>query len=402
MNILYLTSEYKDFSLGKKDNFTYISNSFCRKWSEYGHKVIVIHNASCFPKIIYYVPDKLKKIYETRKGFTWGDYESIKKKEYLDQGVYVYRIPMKKIIPHVSPFKRQLNKQEKEIIDILEKNNFIPDIIIGQWISPQAELISRLKNHFNCLTAIVLHGDSYILSKNFIKGKYLEEIDKIGVRSEVHSKQLQKILSLSYKPFVCYSGLPDEYINNYQINIKKFENIKKWKIAFVGRLVKYKKIDVLIKALSNFVNINWELNIIGDGAEISNLKRLCREYNCESRIIFWGKMTRNRVMEILSECHCFVMVSVGEVFGLVYLEAMGASCITIASKNGGIDGVIKDRENGFLIDAGNEKQLIELLKEIFNFENRELKKLVESGYRTIIEFSESKVAENYLKKIIEK
>lgn len=40
------------------------------------------------------------------------------------------------------------------------------------------------------------------------------------------------------------------------------------------------------------------------------------------------------------------MISRNETFGVVYLEAMAAGCITIASRNVGYDGIIVDRVNG--------------------------------------------------------
>ena len=38
-----------------------------------------------------------------------------------------------------------------------------------------------------------------------------------------------------------------------------------------------------------------------------------------------------------------------EAYGLVYLEAMARGCITIASRDEGFDGVIKDGINGFCL-----------------------------------------------------
>lgn len=58
------------------------------------------------------------------------------------------------------------------------------------------------------------------------------------------------------------------------------------------------------------------------------------------------------------------MISTNEIFGLVYLEAMAASCLTIASKNGGVDGIIKCEKNGFLCEEGNDKELHSILNRI--------------------------------------
>ena len=43
----------------------------------------------------------------------------------------------------------------------------------------------------------------------------------------------------------------------------------------------------------------------------------------------------------------WIMISKNETFGLVYLEAMARGCITIGSRNQGIDGVINHGVNGF-------------------------------------------------------
>ena len=401
MNIAYLTSEYKDYRLKNGDTFTYISNSFCREWIKQGHNVIVIHNASSFPKIIYNLPSFIKNIYEKKKGSTWGSYDSIKEDTYLDNGVLVYRLPIKKLIPHSSPSARRLNVQAERIRKILYENDFVPDVIIGQWISPQLELIYRLKDYYDCRTAVVLHGKGYYDSKNYPIKEYLSKIDKLGVRSETQATTIMRQLSLDEKPSVCYSGIPDEYIANYSLNTEKFNEIKKWKFAFVGRLVNYKKADVLIRALSKIKDVDWELNIVGEGAQLSELRNLCDELSCNDKVFFRGKVSRNEVMDILSQCHCFVMISVGEVYGLVYLEAMGACCVTVASIGGGIDGIIKNGINGFLTAEGNEEQLEDLLKRITHSSQERLQKIVTEGHQTAIDFAESKTAEKYLLSIIE-
>lgn len=396
MNIAYLTSEYRDYRLKEGDTFTYISNSFCREWVKQGHNVIVIHNASSFPKILYHLPQFVKNIYEKKKGSTWGSYDSIKEDNYLDHGVLIYRMPIKKLIPHSSPSDRRLNVQAERIRKIFAEKDFVPDVIIGQWISPQLELIYRLKDFYNCRAAVVLHGKGYFDSKNYPIKEYLSKIDKLGVRSETQATSVMRQLSLDEKPFVCYSGIPDEYVENYSLNTDKFNDVKKWRFAFVGRLVNYKKADVLIRALSKINDVDWELNIVGEGAQLSELRHLCDELSCDDKVIFHGKVSRNEVMDILSQCHCFVMISVGEVFGLVYLEAMGACCVTVASIGGGVDGVIKNGINGFLTTEGNEKQLEELLKRITHMSQDRLQKIVTEGYHTAIDFAESKTAEKYL------
>ena len=107
-------------------------------------------------------------------------------------------------------------------------------------------------------------------------------------------------------------------------------------------------------------------------------------------------------MQILEDTHVFVMISTNEIFGLVYLEAMAASCLTIASKDGGVDGIIINSYNGFLCHEADNKELRQILENITRYDNGTLVKIVQQGYKTVEEYSDYKVAEKYLNEICKK
>lgn len=399
MKILMLTSVYKDQSLGNKDTSTNIVNSFVKEWKKQGHEVIVVHNSHCYPRFIHEIPANLKKSIAVKMGFAISDYNAVMTKEYLDNGVKVFRLPIKKYIPHSQPTKGAITKQVSKIVTILRKENFNPDIITGHWASPQMEIISELKKVYNCKTAVVLHGTGYINSKKFNATKYLKNIDYLGARSLSQAKQIKDILQLKKLPFVCYSGVPDEYLKEYKLNLDKYKNIKTWEITYVGRLVSYKNIDATINALSKIQDVNWRFNIVGDGASRTELEELVRKLNLTEKVHFLGRVSREQVMKILKDTHIFVMISTNEIFGLVYLEAMAASCLTIASKNGGVDGIIKCEKNGFLCEEGNNIELHSILNRIIKKEVNEISNIVEMGYKTAREYSDSEAARVYIKNI---
>ena len=398
MNILVLTSVYKDESLGDSDTSTNIVNSFVKEWEKNGHSVVVIHNAHCYPRIIHAIPKKIKRLLANVLGFYIADYNCVQHKKFIDNGAIVYRLPIKKR-PRHSPNNRQIEKQLSKIISILRENDFIPDIITGHWASPQMEIISSLKHLYKCKTAIVLHGLGYVNRTSFNAQRYLKNIDYVGARSLFQSMQIKELLHLSSLPFVCYSGIPDSYINNSKLNLTKFQNLKKIKFVYAGRLVSYKNVDVTINALSQLTNIDWEFNILGEGAARNSLEKLCVEKNCSEKVHFLGKRSRDEVLKILSESHVFIMVSSNEVFGLVYLEAMSASCITIATKHGGIDGIIIDGKNGFLCDDGDSKSLLEIIRFVVSNQTNALD-IVSSAYNTAINYTDSNVAQDYLRNIV--
>lgn len=402
MRILVLSSVYRDESLGRVDTSTNVVNLFVREWNKQGHEVLVIHNSHCYPKIVHKIPKKVKKMLASKMGFEISDYEAVKEKEFMDYGVKIFRLPIKKFIPHCKPSNNIIEKQVNRIIEILEKENFRPEVITGHWASPQMEIISKLKMKYNCRTAIVLHGVGYIGSSGYRIKDYLKNIDLLGARSLSQSRRLKDILKLEQLPFVCSSGIPDEYIDSYKLNTEKYNDIKTWRITYVGRLVSYKNIDSTIRALSEIKDINWEFNIVGEGAQYCELEKLARSLNCIERIHFFGHIQRNEVMQILKDTHIFVMISKDEVFGLVYLEAMAASSLVVASRNGGVDGIIVDNENGFLCTEGDTKELKGILINIMDKYKESLKHIVAKGYESVKDYSDYKVAERYLCKILEK
>ena len=84
---------------------------------------------------------------------------------------------------------------------------------------------------------------------------------------------------------------------------------------------------------------------------------------------------------------------------MVYLEAMASGCITVCTKNDGIDGIIKDGENGFLTEPDVENIKDTILK-IKTLPPETIETIKQNTLETVKEYTSSKVAENYLKEIL--
>lgn len=94
------------------------------------------------------------------------------------------------------------------------------------------------------------------------------------------------------------------------------------------------------------------------------------------------------------------MISKNESLGLVYLEAMAKGCITIGSRNEGIDGVIVDGLNGFLCEAGNHNELSGIINKINSLPRLEKSKISLNAIQTATNLTDYKVAENYIETVI--
>ncbi len=84
--------------------------------------------------------------------------------------------------------------------------------------------------------------------------------------------------------------------------------------------------------------------------------------------------------------------SINETFGLVYIEAMAAGKIAIASNTGGPKEYIKNGENGFLVDPQDPNDLALVLEKLVT-DNKLRDRISLNGATTVREFSALKTME---------
>lgn len=95
-------------------------------------------------------------------------------------------------------------------------------------------------------------------------------------------------------------------------------------VLFVGRLVYYKGLSYLVKAMKD---VKAKLLIVGDGPLRNKIKRLARRLFIDDRIFWVGEVKNEDIARYYYACDIFVLPSVfkAEGFGLVQLEAFACS-----------------------------------------------------------------------------
>lgn len=372
---------------------------FARDWVKLGNEVMVVHCQSKFPIIYYLIPRIIKQKLLRNSYALLPSIESRKTMHRNEDGIDIYRLPMKKAIPSMAFSEGEMDSQVKRITEICRDVAFIPELVAGHFANPCLELTARLGQIFHSKTSFVFHNDCnpQTIEKYRIE-KYIDQIDILGGRSRIEAHKIKELLKLSYTPFVCYSGVPDEMVLNTKTECIKHDT-NCMNILYAGGLVKKKHVDSVIKAaqyLNQATDIIFNLTIVGGGAEESNLKNLANQCNLDNKTCFTGRLARSEVALKMKEANVFVMISEGETFGMVYLEAMLQGCIVIASSGGGFDGIIRDGENGFLCPPGDDICLHELLLRINGLSSFERNKIGEAAIKTAIGLSETKVASMYL------
>ena len=127
--------------------------------------------------------------------------------------------------------------------------------------------------------------------------------------------------------------------------IEKFDDISTLNFITAANFIKRKNIDLLIKAFSLHKDKAFTLKIIGSGKEEKKLKKLCNKLNLENKIIFIGKLPQEKVFDEMKKSQIFILPSINETLGLVYLEASACGCLCIGTKNTGIDGIFQNNIN---------------------------------------------------------
>jgi glycosyltransferase involved in cell wall biosynthesis len=105
---------------------------------------------------------------------------------------------------------------------------------------------------------------------------------------------------------------------------------------FIGRLVPFKGVDFLLRALELVPDLR--LDIVGDGPERNRLKTLADALAVTPRVRFWGEYPDEDLPRRMADADFLVLPSVTteEMFGMVLLEAMAAGrpVITTAVPSG--------------------------------------------------------------------
>ena len=141
----------------------------------------------------------------------------------------------------------------------------------------------------------------------------------------------------------------------------KTENInREHVILYVGRLIKSKRVDLLLRYFSKCQYGDWKLLIVGDGDEVEVLKEIAETLGISKAVSFEGK--QSNVDYYYNRSSIFAFTSISEGFPNVLGEALSAGipCVSFDCIAGPSD-LIKDGENGFLIPVEDENTFVEKL-----------------------------------------
>ena len=140
----------------------------------------------------------------------------------------------------------------------------------------------------------------------------------------------------------------------------------------VGRLVAFKGFDILIDACAELQKrgINFNCEIIGDGALREELEERASRQNLRERIHFAGEQSQNYVRAALRDCDVFVLASApdergaSDIFPTVIAEAMASGKPVVSTTVAGIPELVANGEAGLLVPPRDARALGDAMEQL--------------------------------------
>jgi len=139
-------------------------------------------------------------------------------------------------------------------------------------------------------------------------------------------------------------------------SLENKHNIKgKTVVLFVGNLLAFKGLHILIDAMSTIKNNNIILLVVGGGYEEERYRSQVSNLNLNKRVIFAGPQSPDKGLPLYYNLGDFLVLpsTHSESFGLVALEAMASGKPIIISDLPGPSKLVEEGNDGFLIPAGD-------------------------------------------------
>lgn len=140
-------------------------------------------------------------------------------------------------------------------------------------------------------------------------------------------------------------------------------------ILFVGLLNATKGEGYLVDAIANLKLKGYEINLrIAGKFETEDYEKeffnKIKTLNLEDNIEYLGVITGNSKQDAFlnTDLFCFPSFFISESFGIVLLEAMMYKLPIIATRWRGIQSIVEDSKNGYLVDIKNATQLEEKIE----------------------------------------
>lgn len=278
---------------------------------------------------------------------------------------YVSGFSIRRALFKYNPFVlyKDLQSQLKFLIDeygpfdLIHAHVFFPSGIIATLIKEQLKLPLVVTEHFS-----QVHNLSYTKDKNPRMNKYLQktvdESDAFVCVSESLRESLIKTVE-SNKPI---QVVPNVLNETFRPLAKKSKH-QFYNFVTIGNLYPVKNHILQLKAMLEMPQ-DAHLTIIGEGYMRTELEKFIQNNGLEDKVDLIGRVSRDRVAEILRNADAYLMTSFHETFCVAIIEALASGIPVISTYSGGPDRIIQDSYGALGLENATPGELASLMKQV--------------------------------------
>lgn len=139
-------------------------------------------------------------------------------------------------------------------------------------------------------------------------------------------------------------------------------------ILYLGRVQRYKRVDLVLRALARLRDQGRAARLIvaGRGPARSELERLAAELDLEGRVEFAGYVSEETKRELFRRAWVHVLTSHKEGWGISNMEAAACGTPTVASDSPGLRDSVRDGITGFLVPHGDVAALADRIGHVLD------------------------------------
>jgi len=234
----------------------------------------------------------------------------------------------------------------------LKRENYDIVHIHGDWSSL---VFAKLIQHFSSAKALVfsVHDDiNETFVYNHVLSILLKQVDIVFSTGYKAANKIKKIVKTSI--FVQPSGINEFFFKPYT----KIKKNHKFQVITVANLIPKKNLNLVLDIAKEFKYINFI--IVGEGSEKKKLQNRLKNESIKN-VKLLGFKSATHIKELLFQSDLFLLTSTKEGTPTAILEAMACGLPIVTSKVGGIENIIKNGINGFVIDSYLKQDYIYVL-----------------------------------------
>ncbi|MFG0335967.1 MAG: glycosyltransferase [Maioricimonas sp. JB049] len=166
-------------------------------------------------------------------------------------------------------------------------------------------------------------------------------------------------------------------------------------VATLCRLVRRKRLDLLLRAVSQINSPDVFVAVLGSGPERGPLEALASSLGIAHQVRFAGRVTEYEKHAYLENADIFCLPSDHEGFGLVFLEAMGLKTAVVCTDVGGQTDIVREGIDGYLIPVNDADALAMRLRTLLK-DSAQLETMKRQAAERAREYQPARTADEFI------